>query len=100
MNPPAADPRGWALNRTLYQLKNTGNCLLSGVNVIDPANIGNCFEANDRFADLEAVADFRQSAGTARNCHQTVSGVSYDYISSLPHVRGDRYHDVWISTIG
>ena len=67
---------------------------------MDTAKIGNCFEANDRFTDLEAVADFGQGAGAARHCHQAVGGVSYNYISSLTHVRSNRYHDVWISTIG
>ena len=84
----------------LNELKNTGNCLLRGVNVVDAAKIGNCFEANDRFADLEAVADFGQGAGTARNCHEAIGGVSYNYISSLAHVCSNGYLDVWISAIG
>jgi hypothetical protein len=66
---------------------------------MDTSQIRNRFEANYRFADFKAVADFGQGAGAARHCHQAVGGVSYDNISSLAHVRGDWYLDVWISTI-
>ena len=66
---------------------------------MDTAKIGNCFEANDRLADLEAVADFGQGAGTAGDCHQAVGAVSYNYIASLAHVCSNGYLDIWISTI-